>query len=270
MRKLFDFFYKYQLLLVFVLLEGLCFWLIVSKNSYQRVVFFTSTNTVVGYLLTKSAQIQGYFELQNINDRLMAENARLQAGQFNKLAAWQKPDSAFMFKYEFIPAKVVKNSVSLSQNFITIDKGAKDGIRTGDGVVTSEGIVGKVERCSDNYAIVRSVLHNENRVSSIVRAKGTDYMLCTTVWDGRDYRHVFLEYLPQYRSIAKGDTVLTSEYNAVYPEGFLIGVVDEVPTKNSSNPRIRVRLNHDFSLIRYVYVLKNTHSDELKSLEQLP
>ncbi len=270
MRALFDFCIKYQLLLVFVLLEGLCIWLIVNKNSYQRVVFLTSTNNAIGYLLERSAEVQAYFNLQDQNDLLLAENAKLRTKIANRQAAWYEPDSAFMFKYEFIPAKVIKNSISLNQNFITIDKGSKHGLNAGDGVVTTTGIVGKIERCSDNYAIVRSVLHNESRISSLVRSKNMSYMLCTSSWDGKDFRYLYLDYLPQYRGISKGDSVLTSEYNSIYPEGYMIGKVVEVPKNNQTNQRVKVVLSHDFSMLRFVYVLKNKHLPEQQKLENNP
>ena len=88
-------------------------------------------------------------------------------------------------------------------------------------------------------------------------------------WDGRDPRFLTLSGIPKRTKVAKGDTVVTSNYSGNYPEGLMIGrvvtVSQEDPTSNYY--QIRILTGTDFRTLQYVYVIKNDYNNEQKQIE---
>jgi rod shape-determining protein MreC len=170
-------------------------------------------------------------------------------------------------EYQLVPAKVIKHSYLLERNFLTINKGSKQGIKKGMGVITSSGIVGKIEAVSGNYATVRSVLHIDYQVASQIKRNGVN---ATTQWDGTNYRNSNLLYTSA-KDIKVGDTVVTSVENNFYPKEFLVGYIEKVnftSAKGNFN-EVRMRLATDFTTLSYVYVIENQYKPEIDSLEQV-
>jgi rod shape-determining protein MreC len=168
--------------------------------------------------------------------------------------------------YQYTPAKVLRNSISRQHNYLTINKGKKDGIESGMGVVSEDGIVGKVVSSSKHFALVMSLLHEENTISAQV-AKNKE--LGTITWDGKNYQHARMLYLPRHVPIAKGDTIETSGYNAIFPEKVVIGVVDSLQlTENDTYYEVNVKLSTNFNNLSYVYVVADYNRDERMKLEE--
>ncbi len=176
-------------------------------------------------------------------------------------------DSAFKAKYEFRSAKVINNSIRLNQNHLTLNKGAVDGIKEGMGVFNDEGVIGRVKGVSKNYAAVISLLHTDLLISSKIKA--TD-VFGSTQWDGKDSQKAKLKYVPRHVKVSQGDTVITSGYNAVFPEGILVGTVEEVQSGTETNYLdITLKLAADFSKVTYVYLVENNMEVELDSLQDI-
>src|SRR5690606_32267508 len=176
-------------------------------------------------------------------------------------------DSALRSDFEFKSAKVVNNSLHLNRNYLTLDKGRKHGIKKGMGVFNEDGIVGRVKGVSNNFASVISLLHTESLVSS--KIKKSD-VFGSTKWDGRDSRKAKLIYVPRHVAIEEGDTIVTSGYNSVFPEGINIGIVEEVASGDETNYLdITLKLAADFSKITYVYLVENKMAAELDSLNDV-
>ncbi len=288
--------------MLFLLLEAVCFWLIINNNTYQRIVILTSASSVVGTSLDMQNWIANRWNLKDENEHLLAENAKLHSllasqirkNQVNDTLAFDKlypnysqiqKDSLRLLslskkfvgldsvqllsvsEYQLIPAKVIKHSYLLERNFLTINKGSKQGIKKGMGVITSSGIVGKIEAVSNNYATVRSILHIDYQVASKIKRNGVN---ATTQWDGSNYRDSNLLYTSA-KDIKVGDTVVTSVENNFYPKEFLIGYIEEVnftSAKGNFN-EVRMRLATDFTKLSYVYVIENSYKAEIDSLEQI-
>ncbi|HLU90753.1 MAG TPA: rod shape-determining protein MreC, partial [Cyclobacteriaceae bacterium] len=264
------FLYRIRAFLLLVCLEGVAIWLIVSFNSPQGAVFFNSSNVVAGRFLSLRDDVMEYFYLSSANDALAAKNAEL----IEELYYYKQPldsvaielDSALRSNFEFKSAKVVNNSLHLNRNYLTLDKGRKHGIKSGMGVFNEDGIVGRVKGVSNNFASVISLLHTESLVSS--KIKKSD-VFGSTKWDGIDSRRAKLVYVPRHVSITQGDTIVTSGYNSIFPEGINIGVVEEVKSGDETNYLdITITLAADFSKLTYVYLVENTMGVELDSLNE--
>lgn len=257
--------------ITFLLLEVVCFVMIFSDSPYQGAAFYNSSNQVAGSLLEMSNEVKSYLLLRDVNEALASENAALR-NQLIRLTTMQSrmqmptlEDSVYKRKYSYVSAKVVNNSTKNFRNYLTIDKGWADSIAPGMGVISKEGIVGKVKACSKNYSTITSLLHKEIMISS--RLKNSN-AAGSIRWDGIDGTVAKLLYIPRHIEVKKGDTVCTSEYNSVFPEGEMIGVVKDIKIKGDENfYNIEVGLSTDFTKLRHVYVIKNRFRAELDSLE---
>jgi rod shape-determining protein MreC len=242
MERLLNFVYAYRALFTFLALEFFCAWLIVENNQYQSTKFFNSSNRISARIISFSSVVREYFSLRDINTGLAGENADLR----KKL--------------------VVNNSTGFTKNFITINKGTDAGIRPGMAVISGKGAVGKVKSVSKHYSVLISLLNIDEQVSSVIKSLG---YFGTSQWDGVDPLQVELLYIPRHVKLHTGDTVVTSGYNAVFPEGVLVGVIKEVNLKEETPfYDIKVRLAQDFGNLTFVEVIKSTLKHEKDSLEQ--
>jgi rod shape-determining protein MreC len=274
MERLFLFFYQYRAFFTFLFLEVICAWLIVENNQYQGAQFFNSSNSAIASLNNFSQGVREYFLLRNINSTLAQENAELRSKleQYNQKRFLGSPDSTFSVKvdssvirqYDFVSAKVVANTVHRFTNYITINKGATDGITPGMAVISPLGAVGKVKSVSKHYSVVTSILHIDVQVSVLLKRTG---YFGTAQWDGRNPDLLKLKYVPTHVNPVKGDTIITSGYNAVYPEGIMVGVIEEVQKNETLFYDLTVKLSQDFRKLAYVEVVRNHLRNELDSLQ---
>jgi rod shape-determining protein MreC len=274
MERLFLFFYQYRAFFTFLFLEVICAWLIVENNQYQGAQFFNSSNSAIASLNNFSQGVREYFLLRNINSTLAQENAELRSKleQYNQKRFLGSPDSSFNIKvdssvirqYDFVSAKVVANTVHRFTNYITINKGATDGITPGMAVISPLGAVGKVKSVSKHYSVVTSILHIDVQVSVLLKRTG---YFGTAQWDGRNPDLLKLKYVPTHVNPVKGDTIITSGYNAVYPEGIMVGVIEEVEKNETLFYDLTVKLSQDFRKLAYVEVVRNHLRNELDSLQ---
>jgi rod shape-determining protein MreC len=269
MLRIFQFLYRVRAFLLFAFLEFLAIWMIVANNSPQGAAFFNSSNEWVGNALKKQADVVQYFSLVDDNAALVEENARLKQELMElQVRPDSMPlviDSALEANFELKGARVVANSLRFSQNYLTLYKGSKDGIKPGMGVFNSQGIVGRVKSVSENYAVAFSVLNTNLLISA--KIKSSD-VFGSVRWDGSNTTEVQLLYVPRHVKASKGDTVISSGFNAVFPEGILIGKISKVEV-NKSDPNylaLTVKLSTDFSKLTYVYLVENTRFQELDSL----
>jgi rod shape-determining protein MreC len=269
MGRILQFLYRVRAFLLFAFLEFLAIWMIVANNSPQGAAFFNSTNEAVGNALKKQADVVQFFSLADANEALTTENAAL----LKQLMALQvapdsmplRLDSLLEATYEFKGARVIANSLRYSQNYLTLNKGSKQGVKPGMGVFNAQGAVGRIKSVSENRSVAFSLLNSSLLISS--KIKSSD-VFGSVQWDGGNAAEVNLLYVPRHVRATKGDSVITSGFNAVFPEGILIGVISnvEVNKKDSNYLSITVKLSTDFSKLSYVYLVENTRFAEIDSL----
>jgi len=272
MGRLFQFFYKYRAFFTFLSLEIISAWLIIQNNQYQSSKYFNTSNELVANVLATSNNVKEYFSLRDINNQLAEENAQLKRliQQQAKSLLNQKLsliDSNRLNSYTYTSAKVINNSISLAKNYITINKGSEDCIEPGMAVISSNGTVGKVKTVSKHFSVVISLLNITEQISSLI--KPGNY-LCTSQWDGVDPLLIDLKYVPRHVKLSLGDTIVTSGYNAVFPEGIPVGIVDKFELKEEALfYDVKVKLAQDFSQLSYVDVIKSVQKVERDSIEAI-
>ena len=274
MRNLLEFIINHSHLLLFLLLEVVAFLLITSRQSYPQSTVLTASNRVVATTNQTADNIASYFHLRKDNEDLNAEICRLQQ-QVQDLQNQLEPlaenltDSTSIYqyahlRYRTIPAKVIDLTTNHQQNYLTLNKGAIDGIAEGMGVMSDKGVVGIVGRVNDRFALVIPIIHTATHLSARILKNGH---LGFTHWIGHDSHHIDLMEVGRHISVSQGDTIVTSGLTPTFPEGLLIGVVDKVRLDEGDNYyTIRLALSTDFHQLRYVQVLDNPSAPAMQQL----
>lgn len=277
MRNLINFLLKNSSWFVFIFLEIICFYFVFSGNSYQKSVFLRTSNEITGKIYTISGNISSYFGLINENKELLEKNAELEA-QISSLKDYVFEIQADSVKTEafiqdslgrkanpdFIIARVEKNSIAMLDNYIILNKGMNDGVKEDMGVISQKGIVGVVRGTSSSFSIVQSLLNSQSRFSCKKLNSNATGIL---VWEGGDSRYAKLTEYPKYEKIEKGDTIVTSGFSDFFPEGIMIGTVEDFKSEADDNfYSLKIRLSTDFSSLKNVRLINNTN-DEIRELE---
>ena len=265
MRSFFLFLYNYRAFLVFILLQSAAFFLVIQNSNYNSATFFNSTNAVVGSLLETSSEAHDFISLVESNKRLNIENANLRAKYYaleSQLTQNNLIDT--IGNYSFIHSKIINNNVFLLNNTLTINSGSEHGVKSGMGVIGSQGIVGKVKRVGTKYSTVVSLLDVDVKVSAEILNK---IKLCTVQWDGKWSNRAKVLYVPRHYKLAIGDSVVTSGNNAVYPPGVSIGIISKLDlTDDATFYDIEIELINDFTSLSLVEVVINKDLPQIDSL----
>lgn len=276
MRNLLNFLLKYNYCFLFILLEVISFVLLFRFNHYQGSVFFTSSNKLAGSVYEAANQVTGYFHLKSINNDLVQKNVELelQMEHLRKALADVIGDSMCVEQmkkdaltgYDIYKARVINNSLTHIDNYITIDKGEKDGIRSEMGVVNGNGIVGIVYLTSDNYSVVIPVLNSKSNISC--KIKKSDYFGFLK-WKGGSSKYAIVKDMPRHSLLALGDTVVTSGHSAVFPGGISVGTIEEITDSHDGlSYQLKVKLFTDFARLNDVRVIVRKGQEEQIKLEQ--
>ena len=255
---------------MFLLVQGICFWMMMRGKSYQGSKLINSSNKVAANIYEAEANTAEYFSLKQENAFLAAENAALR----NKLKSnyiaislneFKINDTIYKQQYQFIGAKVVNASVNNRSNYMTLNVGSSSGITRDMAVFNGRGIIGIVKDVSENFASVMSLLHKDTKVNCQLKRDGSFGPL---IWDGKDYKYCLLTDIPTHAKMRINDTVITSELSGIFPEGIMVGTIESYERRqNEPFYTARVRLSADLKKLNYVYVIKNRYKKEKDSLE---
>jgi rod shape-determining protein MreC len=218
----------------------------------------------------KITNTRNYLRLRNINEGLTIENSALR-NKIGKMTAKQSLvffsvyDSALRQQYEYTSAEIVNNSVNRQKNFFTLNKGVKQGVDVGMAVISPDGIAGLIVGSSDNFSVAMSILNLDFRLSSRIKSNGYFGSLS---WDGRDYRYAVLNEIPQHVNLSIGDTVETTNYSAIFPQGIMVGVISDFERSGSDFYRIKVALSTNLRRLSYVSIIRNLKKEEQLQLEK--
>jgi rod shape-determining protein MreC len=133
------------------------------------------------------------------------------------------------------------------------------------GLIAPTGVVGEVIQVGEHHATVISVLNKRFKVNAKIYRRDING---TLAWPGPDLRRAKLEYVPIYHKIALGDTIVTSGYSTLFPEGLVIGQIENIdPREPDGFFDIEVRLSTDFQRLDNVYLVRNTQAAEINRMK---
>ncbi len=269
MQQILFFFVRNKNFLLFVVLFSISIFLTIQSHTFHKNKFVNSSNFISGSIYSIKNNITGYFNLRTENNLLVEENGRLRKKLegYKKIIFIESIDTNLLsFKYRFTSAKIINNSFSSTKNKLTINKGKKDSLDTDMGVITSKGIVGIIDRVSNNYATVQSVLNTNSQVNAKLKKSKHFGSL---VWNTKDPNIVQLIDIPRLAPVKIGDTIVTGGKSTIFPEGILIGtVIDFIQTKDENSLILNVQLFNDMTNIEHVYIIKNLDAAEILTIEK--
>lgn len=273
MRRLVEFIRSIYVVVLFILLELAALSYYARATAYTEARLLARTNSIIGGVNGLISDIGHFFRLGSENRALTAHIALLE----EELARYREADKAGRLKvelremgeskYRMAEAAVVSNTVGRAHNYITINRGGADGITNGMGIITPDGaIAGYIVDYSERYAVAVSILNPVFRGSG--NPEGTNYQGAIR-WDGRDPHFVTLEGLSKYADPQPGQKVLTTGFESYFPEGLLIGTIEEAILDDvGTTYTVRVRLAADLSAMNNLVVIENLDYQEINDLQK--
>jgi rod shape-determining protein MreC len=225
---------------------------------------------VVAYVNSAFSGISNYFALRKENIRLTEHITLLE----NRIRALESalPEEQIMTegalqKYEYISAKVISSSTNRMRNFITLNKGFRDGVSVDMAVTTPEGsAVGVVVDCSENFAVAKTLLNVDFRLGGVLADDGSHG---SVVWRGGDSQIIDFVELSKYANVKQGDVVRAAGFSHYFPSETVIGNIESVVMAESGTSyNCKVRIAADMGRLFNVVLVRNTGSGEAKALEE--
>ena len=282
MDKLLEFLHKYRHWFVFLILETIALVTYLSGSLYSRSLGWYATSAVFGRVNELMTEGWSYVGLRPRNEELLREDARLRtaytllarqmqdAEAHGLLPRLHATDSLPIDPSAVIIARVVNRVTHTSEVYYTINKGRRDGIETDMGVMSASGVVGAVMAVSDHYALVIPVLNPKIRLACTLLGQEVSGTL--TASSSPNANEAILSNVPPHAHPQIGDTITTSGYSYLFPEGMMVGTIaDSVPARVKGSAgtfaNYPVHLSTDFQGLRYVYVIREKPTHEVRALE---
>ncbi len=172
-------------------------------------------------------------ELKLLVNELMAENRTAQEyiKENDRLRGLLHLKSEITDK-KVVEAKLIALDWDNISNTVTINRGSKDGIEIGDVVISTLGVVGRVEKVDSYTSVVTTILSPKHSIGARIVRTGS-----LAVAEGEatlsKNNKLRLDYITGNAEIIIGDIVESSGVGGVYPEGITIGKVSEIKKDNS-------------------------------------
>jgi rod shape-determining protein MreC len=271
MKNLLNFLARYNNLIIFLILEGITVYLLTTENNYHNTRIVNGVSNLINGIESRINITRTFLSLREINENLAAENVALK-NRIGRLAiknnspCMSVSDTIYRQQYIHSSAEVINNSTNRQKNFFTLNKGVLQGVTVGMAVTSDNGVAGVIVGCFENYSVAMSVLNLDFKLSARIKSNGYFGSLC---WDGRDYRHAILSEIPQHVSVNIGDTIETTGYSAIFPEGVIVGTVSDFEKIGSDFYKITISLITDFNKLHFVDIIGNMKKTEQLELEKL-
>lgn len=277
MRNIFLLIRRFAVLLLFIGLQVLCISMLVSYSHSHRARYMELAYEASGKLNKQYAGVTRYFSLAENNGYLAKENAklnnllrqnftRIDTGFVEKEVTLVIDSNTLTRKYLWREARVINNSVSAQNNYITIERGRLQGIQPNMAVVSPAGIVGIITDVSDNMSIAMSLLHRKSNTSVAHKNTGITGIL---EWNGMTPERLQIRGIPKSTKLAKGDTIVTSNLSLNFPEGMMVGTIAEFKAdEEGNNYRVNVKPAANFFTLEFVYIIENIFLKEQQELEK--
>lgn len=218
-----------------------------------------------------SNMIEDFFSLRNVQEenKILKSNVeKMESLEAENIALKQEIEKMkselniehVLSDYDYLNATVISRNSFYWYNTLTIDKGSHNGIKEGMVVINSTGLIGKIENVSTFSSDVKLITTNDTNNKISVTITNGDNKL-TGLINGYNYDDGYLkvEGISNTATVNVGDLVYTSGLGGVFPNGILIGRVENITTDVYDLSKIiNVKPSADFNDINYVTILKRS------------
>ncbi len=267
----FFFIKRYNNILLLLLFSFLSFSIFILNNDFQKTTILNSANKYIGIVYNVINQLKEYINLKNINNSLILENISLK----NDIIAFINNKDLFneisFNRYNYIYAKVINNNISGLNNYLTLNKGLKHNIKSGMGVISTNGIVGIIRDVSENFSTVYSVLNRNIKISVKLQSNNA---IGSLSWDGNNIQYANLNDIPIHINVYPNDVILTTGYS-IFTENTQVGVIVnssqslQQQSEKSDFWNLKIKLFTHFATLQYVYIIVDNFQYEKNMLEKL-
>ncbi len=280
MFRIIQFLTHYRNAVLWLFLQLIAMLLMINFNDIQRHAVGDAVLQLSGNVQLHRARIKYYFNLAEENDALKDENlslhkrletykSRLNYAESvlrldsNRLSAYDTNHVQKQF-YTYVPCHAINNTTDKNYNYITLDKGSADGVRVGMGLISPRGIAGRVIRVTKDYSLALSMLSINFTLNAKIRRTGNVGMY---EWAGGNSRIGLLNNVPQDVELRIGDSIVTSGYSSIFPEGFILGVIQDNKTIQGGFYKAQIALATNFDALGDLYIVEAKHVEAVDSLK---
>ena len=269
MYRLLEFIRRSYVTLLFVVFEVIAVGIYSRSTYYTQATLLARTNALTGGVAGAITDIGGYLSLSRENKALTTRVAELEQrlAYYSGLVDTTATIDMAELQYEFMQAKVVSSSINRVRNFITLNKGLRDGVMSDMAVLSPSGeAVGYILECSERYSVAISILNTSFRTGCKIKGDGYSGSI---EWNGGSPYEVTMRELSKYAKIEIGAEVVTTGVSHYFPSDMLIGWVESYELDESKTYyNAKVRLAADFSNLHNVVLVKYIDREEVVRLEQ--
>ena len=261
MQKLLNGILRNRTLLLFILLLALSLRYMARNHYYQRTNFQALNNATLAPFFEARHQVFSYFRRDKHNKQLLEDNQYLLEKLINKQSKVLLLDS---IPFEVIPAQVIRNSIQLNYNHITLNAGKKSGIHKEMGIISAKGVVGIVHSINEETSSVISLL---NKALSINAKLKKSNHFGTLEWNGNNSNIVQLHDIQALVELTIGDTIVTSGYSSIFPKNIPIGSIKSFKLNDTKDLfEIDIKLFNDMTNLEHVHIIENINIKEIENL----
>jgi len=252
---------------LFIFLECISLKIFISNHFVAESNFAKKMTQISSEFFKKEKQINEYFFLREIHDSLLMANERLFRSNLSLMQQLKNMNLDNQDSTIITRTQILRNSWNKKQNFITINSGEINGVRSNMGVINSDNqLVGITYVTSDHFSTVISLINTNLMISAKIKGLGH---YGTLSWDGKNPNIMQLYDIPKHAKITIGDTVITSGYSNIIPANINIGTITKYKTERNTNfLTISIDLFVDFTNIESVYILNSLFKHERELIEQ--
>src|SRR3954469_3545525 len=210
----------------------------------------------------------GYVDLRSVreeNRRLRDENQELKIQQ----ALWNQDASQahrlqtlLDFKQHFIhqtvAAQVIGSSGTDNSRVLYLDRGARDGVKPDMAVITPDGIVGKISRTFATTSQVLMITDPTSGVGGLLEASRLHGIV-----RGTASGDIALRYIMQEETVQKGDRVLTSGGDRIFPKGLQVGVIKDISRGGDGFYNLTIAPAANLNRLEEVLIVTQISNDSL-------
>ena len=175
-------------------------------------------------LLREEENIRLQEELNNLlKEQQKYREALLENKRLRELLSLKEKENRYV-----TAARVIARGTDQWSNTFILDKGLLDGVTKDMIAITHRGLAGKISSVSDSYS--KLLLLTDINFSSAARLQESRI---EGVLSGTGFRKCLLKYIPHEEKVEKGNTVITSGLDSLFPQGIPIGYVSKVNKKST-------------------------------------
>lgn len=234
---------------------------------YVFVPMQKGVNNIGNFFLEKTNHFKTLSEVIEENEELKKQNDELlQQLNINRLDQYQLDNLRELLElsekypsYEKVAASVIASDGGNWFSNFTIDKGSKQGIEKGMNVMAGSGLLGIVTDVGPNWAKVRAIIHDSNRVSAMVSTTGDNFIVSGNLQLMNSENVIrFSGLKDEEDKVQINDPVVTSYVSDEYQQGILIGYIDTIETSSNNLTKSgTIRPVVDFEHVQEVLVIKS-------------